>query len=128
MLMEAEAALGQSEAALARVEGLLARARETGERFFLPELLRLKGTYLARGRAEREAAEACFREAMAAARELGGRTLELRAAVSLCEALRERGLRAEAREALAPVLAGFTEGFEAPDLVRARALLGELNS
>jgi TOMM system kinase/cyclase fusion protein len=128
MLAEAEAGLGQSEAALARVEALLERARETGERFYLPELLRLKGTFLARGRADGEAAEACFRQAMGAARELGGGTLELRAAVSLCEWWRERGLRAEARDMLAPVLARFTEGFDAPDLVRARALLGELNS
>lgn len=52
--------------------------------------------------------------------------LELRAAVSLCERLRERGQRAEAREVLRPLLAGFTEGFDAPDLVRARALLDAL--
>lgn len=126
LLMEAEAGLGQYEAALARAEALLARARESGEHFFVPELLRLQGTWLARGRGQGEAAEACFREAMAHARARGGRMLELRAAVSLGERLRERGQRAEAREVLHPLVAAFTEGLDAPDLVRARALLDAL--
>jgi predicted ATPase len=54
--------------------------------------------------------------------------VELRAAVPLCRLLLRRGQRAEARELLAPLYAGFTEGFDEPALVRAQALLEELGA
>jgi hypothetical protein len=38
-----------------------------------------------------------------------------------------QGRPTEARELLAPVYDWFTEGFDAPDLREAKALLGELN-
>jgi tetratricopeptide (TPR) repeat protein len=126
LLLEAEAGRGQYVVALGRVDEVLRRAGESGELFFVPELLRLKGTWLVRGRGDAAGAEACFRRALAAARELGSRMLELRAAVSLASLLQERGRRAEAGTVLAPVFASFTEGFDVPDLVRARELLGEL--
>ena len=38
----------------------------------------------------------------------------------------EAGRAAEARELLAPIYGWFTEGFDTPDLVEAKALLDEL--
>jgi hypothetical protein len=52
--------------------------------------------------------------------------LELRAAVYLCRLLLRRGQRAEARELLVPLYGWFTEGFDTPDLVRAREMIQEI--
>ena len=49
--------------------------------------------------------------------------MELRAATGLARLRRERGRRAEARDLLAPVMAGSLEGFDTPDLKEAKALL-----
>jgi predicted ATPase len=50
----------------------------------------------------------------------------LRASVNLARLRRDQGRRAAARDLLAPVYGWFTEGFDAPDLKEAKALLGEL--
>ena len=47
--------------------------------------------------------------------------------MSLAELLRDQGKRMAARDLLAPVYGWFTEGFDAPDLVEAKALLDALN-
>ena len=46
--------------------------------------------------------------------------------MSLARLWRDQGKRAEARDLLAPIYNWFTEGFDAPDLKDARALLQEL--
>ena len=51
---------------------------------------------------------------------------ELRASLSLARLWRDQGKRAEARDLLAPIYNWFTEGFDAPDLKDAKALLDEL--
>jgi class 3 adenylate cyclase/predicted ATPase len=73
-------------------------------------------------------AEAHFQRALSVAREQQARSFELCAAVSLAGLWRDQGQRAEARDLLAPVYGGFTEGFDTPDLRQARALLDELAS
>jgi predicted ATPase len=50
----------------------------------------------------------------------------LRAAASLARLRCDQGRRAEARDLLAPVYGWFTEGFDTPDLMEAKALLNEL--
>ena len=52
--------------------------------------------------------------------------LQPRASVSLARLWRDQGKIAEAQALLAPVYNWFTEGFDAPDLVDAKALLHEL--
>jgi predicted ATPase len=74
------------------------------------------------------AAEECFRRALDAARVREGRSVELRAAMSLARLWRDQGKRAEARDLLGPVYGWFTEGFDTHDLVEAKALLEELSS
>jgi predicted ATPase len=45
---------------------------------------------------------------------------------SLARLWRDQGKRAEARDLLGPIYNWFTEGFDAPDLKDAKALLDEL--
>src|SRR5689334_23842882 len=73
-------------------------------------------------------AEACFRRALAVAREQGAKLWELRAATSLARSWREQGNLSEARDLLATVYGWFTEGFEAQDLRNAKSLLDQLNA
>jgi predicted ATPase len=51
----------------------------------------------------------------------------LKASVSLARLWRDQGKHADARDLLAPIYGWFTEGFDAPDLRDARALLDELH-
>jgi len=63
------------------------------------------------------------------AQQQGAKSWELRATVSLARlwhSLRSQGRTEEARARLAEVYGWFTEGFDTPDLVEARALLAEL--
>jgi predicted ATPase len=53
-------------------------------------------------------------------------TFQLRAATSLSRLKRDQGKRREARDLLAPLYGGFTEGFDTPDLKEAKALLEDL--
>jgi predicted ATPase len=75
---------------------------------------------------QEELAEADFRDAIALAREMSAKTLELRAATSLARLWRDQGKRAEARGLLAPLYGWFTEGFDTADRQDAAALLSEL--
>jgi len=108
--------------ALARVEG-------TGERWFEPELHRLKGEFLRSNPDPHYAeaqAEACFHRALVVARGQSAKMWELRSAVSLARLRRDQGKRMEALDCLVPIYGWFTEGFDTPDLKEAEALLKEL--
>ena len=73
-----------------------------------------------------EAADELYRKALGIAREQEAKLWELRAATSLARLRRDQGRRAEAHDLLAPVYGWFTEGFDTPDLTKAKALLDEL--
>jgi predicted ATPase len=106
----------------------LARAEVSGQRGNDAELHRLRGDLLRqRPDPNLNECEACFREALATAREQGTRGYELRAAVSFAQLRRDQGRRAEARELVAPVYGWFTEGFGTTDLKAAKALLDDLS-
>jgi predicted ATPase len=49
-----------------------------------------------------------------------------RRAISLARLWRDQGKIADAQALLAPIYNWFTEGFDAPDLIDAKALLSEL--
>ena len=70
--------------------------------------------------------EASFTEAIALPRGIGTKLVALRATTSLARLLARHGRTDEARARLAPLYATFTEGFDAPDLQDAKALLEEL--
>src|SRR6202035_3181992 len=113
-LAEGLAGLGQSIEALATIDRALATADRGGERWFVAELLRIKGELLLHQTGDQRvsAAERCFCEALEVAGEHGALSWELRVALSLA-CLRIRQDRPDlARQLLAPVYNRFTEGFE----------------
>ena len=105
---------------LQTVEGAIARCEASGERWYLPELWRIKGEVIARGGSGD--AEECFRRSLTLAREQNARSWELRAAISLARLRRD----AAARDDLSKVYGEFTEGFATGDMRAARRLLAEL--
>jgi DNA-binding winged helix-turn-helix (wHTH) protein/tetratricopeptide (TPR) repeat protein len=95
-----------------------------GERHVAAELYRLKGELILREDPSRaDDAEQCFRKALDVARGQHAKSLELRAALSMAR-LHERAHEpARALDDLRRVRAWFTEGFDAPDLAEAAAVL-----
>ena len=92
---------------------------------FRPRSLTCRGELrLTLGRSEQ--AEADFRDAIALARTMRAKALELRAAMSLARLLAHQGKGDEARTLLAAIYGWFAEGFDTRDLQDAKALLGEL--
>jgi hypothetical protein len=85
VLAEGLAGLGRLTEALATVDQALARADRGGERYYVAELLRIKGEVLLQlaGDQSIPAAEGCFHEALEIAQERGALFWELRAALRL---------------------------------------------
>ena len=76
-----------------------------------------------------EEVETHYRQAIQVARRKEARSWELRATVSLARlwhSLRSQEKAEEAHQMLAEIYGWFSEGFETPDLVEARELLGRL--
>lgn len=127
LLAEQYDALNEPEQGLQALADALTLVEQTGERFYLAELRRLKGDLLlARSADAAVDAERCYRDALDVARGQGAKSLELRAATSLARLRLQQGESAAARDALAGVYDWFTEGFDTPDLKDAKSLLDEL--
>jgi tetratricopeptide (TPR) repeat protein len=75
---------------------------------------------------DRSGAERLYLQAIAVAERQSAKLFQLRASVSLARLWRDQGKRTEARDLLSPIYSWFTEGFDAPDLKDAKALLDEL--
>ncbi len=71
--------------------------------------------------------EVDYLKALELARLQGTRLFELRAAMSLAQLWTDQRKRTAARDLLAPIYYWFTEGFNTPDLKRAKAQLESLN-
>jgi len=111
------------------LEEALEQAHRNGDQYYLPEVYRLKGELLQMssiGKHDAAGAERCLNQAIDMARKQKGKSLELRAAMSLARLYRSRKQKARARELLETVYAGFTEGFGTKDLREAKVMLGEL--
>jgi tetratricopeptide (TPR) repeat protein len=125
-LAEAYALLGQpveEQTCLAEASRII---EATDERVNEAELLyRVPGDLL-NGTGDRSGAEQRYRQAIAVAERQGAKLFQLRASASLARLWRDQGKHAEARDLLAPIYEWFTEGFDAPDLKEAKALLDEL--
>jgi tetratricopeptide (TPR) repeat protein len=123
-LAEAYAAAGQLPEALDAAERGLALGLEMNEGMSIPDLYNVRGTLcLAADPPDVSGADADFTTAIDIARRQHARLLELRALVSLGQLWRSQGRASEARDLVQPVYAWFTEGFDLPDLVEARAFL-----
>jgi class 3 adenylate cyclase/predicted ATPase len=126
LLAEAHSIIGQSEAGLAVLTEALTLVDKTEERWYEPELHRLKGELLLQQNSDNQAeAENCFQQAISIAHSQQAKSLELRATTSLAR-LWQQGKRQEAYDLLAPIYGWFTEGFDTADLKEAKALLDEL--
>jgi tetratricopeptide (TPR) repeat protein len=125
MLAEAYGKAGEVDEGLKVLAEALAFVEETGERYYEAELHRLKGELLWM-QGDEAAAEASFRYAIDVARCQQARSWELRATMSLSRLMGKQGKREEARQQLADIYNWFTEGFDTPDLLDAKALLDRL--
>src|SRR5262245_28435270 len=105
-------------------EGISAADRAA---FYGPEVHRLEGELRAKiAPSDLDGAQASFRKARDLAGAGGEKWLALRAATSLAQLWRSQGMHGEARTVLAPVYGSFSEGFDLPDLMQAKALLDQL--
>jgi class 3 adenylate cyclase/tetratricopeptide (TPR) repeat protein len=100
--------------------------RELQQHYIEPELHRLRGVAFAATGAARTTIEAAFELALQTARDQGARLFELRAATSLARFWQRFGRYEAASLMLAPILAGFTEGFASADVRGAQAVLARL--
>jgi DNA-binding winged helix-turn-helix (wHTH) protein/tetratricopeptide (TPR) repeat protein len=126
LLADAHGKAGHLEQALLLVAEARALVESTAELRFEAELHRLEGE-LRLQRNQPDAAERCFRRAIALARQQGARWWELRAQVSLARLCREQRRRAAVCRALAPIVGSFTEGISTADVREGRQLLAELS-
>ena len=126
---EGLAGLGQFAEALTAIDQALARADRGGERWYVPELLRIKGELLLQATSDksRTAAENSFYEALEVAHEQDALLWELRGARSLAHLRMTQDRWDDARQVLASVYNRFTEGFDAVDLRAAKAMLETLS-
>ena len=126
LLAEANWRVGRYDHALGALGLGVARADETGQHFWDAELHRLRAQILLdKGAGTEEEAEALFRRSLEIARSQQAKSLELRTATSYARLLGKRDQRDEARNLLAPVYEGFTEGLGTQDLKAAKELLAE---
>lgn len=136
---------GQAEAGLAIVAQAEDAMRTTGEYFWEPRLLQIKGDLLlqqsrvrgpesefpctqslAPATSVEAEAETIFQQALDVARSQGAKLTELQATVSLCRLWRRQGKQEIAKTLLADTYQWFTEGFDTRPLREAKALLDEL--
>jgi predicted ATPase len=97
----------------------------TDERESEAPLHRVRGDLLS-STGDRTGAERNYRQAIAVAERQSAKLFQLRASTSLARLWRDQGKCVEARDLLSPIYHWFTEGFDAPDLKDAKALLDEL--
>ena len=125
-LAEASGKAGRIDEGLAYLNEAQEAAHKNGETWREAERFRLHGEFLlAKSANSRVEAEACFQQALDVARRQQAKSLELRAAMSLSRLWRQQDKTSEAHTLLSESYSWFTEGFETPDLVDARALLDE---
>jgi class 3 adenylate cyclase/predicted ATPase len=127
LLAEAHGIMGQPAAGLTALAEALTLAETTGERWYEPELYRLKGELLLQQHLDNQAdADTCFQQAITIAQNQQAKSWELRATTSLARLWQSQGKRDEARQVLGDVYGWFTEGFDTADLLEAKALLDAL--
>ena len=111
---------GRLAEALAAVQAGEAFVTRSGERIFESEILRVRGL-IALDSGDRSGGKCALGGALEVARTQGARLFELRAATALAECCGPGCVKF--RDTLERVYASFPEGFDRPDLQRARAAL-----
>lgn len=115
----------QPDRGLAGLEDVLRYCNDRQERWYLPELIRIKGELLLRT-ADASTAEACFLEATDIATQQGARFWELRCAISLARLRIGQGRTTEMADVLGNACARLTGGAGIADMRVARGLIAQL--
>ena len=129
LTMEAEACVkaNRSDAALLAIEEALLISENTGERWAVAEVLRVKASALqAAGVVEAKQIETVLVDSLEIARGQQARCWELRTACDLARFWQGQGEARKARKLLRAVYNQFTEGFDTGELRSARACLDSL--
>ena len=121
--------VGRAKEGLAAIDEALARAERNDERWYLAELLRIKGELLLRqgGPDGPRDAEAYFLKSLDWARRQQTPAWELRTSMSLGNLRQNQNRLDDARNLVGSSYARFEEGFETADLQVARQLLEKLD-
>ena len=115
------------QAAEARRE-VVAMIEQGSESWANAEIFRMLGDAERLGPGGDAAAREDYLGALDIARKQNAKFWELRTATGLARLMCDRGEHDEARDLLAPIYGWFTEGFDMPDLVEAKALLDACGS
>jgi class 3 adenylate cyclase len=127
-LADAALRIGDADGALQLLDEAIEQIERPGwgERLYYVEIIRLKGCALSL-KNDPEGAERNLLLSLDWARRQQAKSWELRTSTSLARLWQSQGKRQEAHDLLAPVYNWFTEGFDSPDLLEAKALLAELS-
>jgi predicted ATPase len=126
-LAEALLMAGDLAGAEAALDDAFAFVEQSGERYWLADLHRLRGQIaLKQPQPDRKRAEDCFVKAIEIASSQEGRLLHLRAAFDLALLWRDTGANKDPRALLEPILATIEGGETTRDVRNARSLLAEL--
>jgi class 3 adenylate cyclase/tetratricopeptide (TPR) repeat protein len=124
--------LGRFKEALALLAAAQELVGETGERWYLSELIRLEGECMegqtGLGEGDLRAARAKLEAACSEAASQRARFWELRACTSLARLMLRQGERQAAHDRLAVVCDGFQDAHHLADMTAARELLAETTS
>ncbi len=127
LLADAHARSGASDLAIDVIDEALELTARGRANSWDEEMLRAKGEFLLAAGGQIGEAEDCLWRALRTAAARDAKGWELRAATSLARLWQSQGRTAQARDLLAPVYDWFSEGFDTPDLMDAKALLDALN-
>jgi class 3 adenylate cyclase/predicted ATPase len=126
---QAYAAIGRMDRALVTIEQAIAVASETGERWAIAEILRVKAALiLAASSAGTAEAEALLSESITVSRTQQARSWELRASCDLARLWQQNGRPHDALLLLQDVIGQFKSTEISEDLVTARATLRDLTT
>jgi DNA-binding response OmpR family regulator/class 3 adenylate cyclase/predicted ATPase len=126
LLAEAMARDGGHEAALAAIDQAIAVAEQTGERWCIAEILRIKARLLSETSRASHQIETLLTKSLDIARSQKARGWELRTTCDLASLWKDTGQPKKAQLLLQSVYAQFTEGFDSTDLRYAKSLLDDL--
>ncbi len=117
---------GRPDEGLQVIDVALDASQQRNERWWIPELTRLRGDMLQAQGDAAEAVEDEYRRALESARTLEARSLGLRAATSLAKLWLDQGRVGEAKSLLIPVYQSFSDQLITPDMEVTQNLIREL--
>jgi predicted ATPase len=126
LLAEAFSMTGSNETALTVIDQAIAIAEQTGERWCLAEILRIKAGLLYATDPASQQVESLLAWSLRVARSQNARCWELRAACDLASLWQRKDRAQDALLLLQPVYAQFIEGFGSADLQSAKLILAGL--